>query len=384
MPTHSLAAIHHSPQPSSSSSSKPQTRYRSITNVSENASPKQIYTFSNPPRELDRNNKSSRAARLPPRVSSAPNEHSSQDSPRSLLDQAKPYSANGALIPVSHEEGTPSSTRPRAHADKDEDEQQKTSFHALMKEQERSNVPKAVQKRRIVLLFPRSPRGHEHSSPVSGNAKQVDERHILHTATNHRPSSVAVDKEQSLSKLYPHMDPLAIDDTEPEIADSMQLAAILANIQLQDDWNSNATACQHQETRLDPKKYEYVVSNPLDTATFKLSPRTLKPDEESAARSRFSHYYRSEMRFSANAQIPPLIASIVTENTSTMGHGTASEKTFTFRLNSTGQITQHSPSDHLDLLESTMESEYVQLCYDATLNGFYDPNTGKYYELTST
>ena len=37
------------------------------------------------------------------------------------------------------------------------DEQQKSSLNALIKEQERSKVPKAVQKRRIILLFRRLP-----------------------------------------------------------------------------------------------------------------------------------------------------------------------------------------------------------------------------------
>jgi hypothetical protein len=122
----------------------------------------------------------------------------------------------------------------------------------------------------------------------------------------------------------------------------------------------------------------------LDTATFKLSPRTLKPDEELAARSRFSQNYRYEMLSSSNAQIPPLMASIVTENNNSMGHGIGYEKTFTFRLNSTTTMKKQNSFDDVESIPATIDGEQVQLCFDEILKCFYDPDTGTYYELTST
>lgn len=138
----------------------------------------------------------------------------------------------------------------------------------------------------------------------------------------------------------------------------------------------------HQKT-FDPTKYEYVAKNSFDTTTFKLSPRTLKPDEDLAARSRFSQNYRYEMLSSANAQIPPLMASIVTENNNTLGGGTVSEKTFTFRLNPTTTMKKQSSFDDIEPMPSNVDGEQVQLCFDEILKCFYDPSTGTYYELTS-
>lgn len=123
-------------------------------------SSKQIYTFSNPPRELQHRQsiqtmKDLRNNRLRQRVASAPEENS----PRSIFNHQKPSSANDSLTPRS---------RDRTN------EKQRKSFNALMKEQERSKVPKAVQKRRIILLFRRlptstppltSPRQFHNSSP---------------------------------------------------------------------------------------------------------------------------------------------------------------------------------------------------------------------------
>jgi hypothetical protein len=339
-------------------------RYRSITKESiTSKSEKQIYTFSNPPRELRRKRTSS----LRERISSAPDENS----PRSRLNQPKSSSATGALIPRSRDDSSyysMPSNDPITHISKHH-QQEKDSLNALMKEQEKSKVPKAVQKRRIVLLFPRSSlKQKSNSSTISDNHKiQSPEIPILQT--NH-----------------PVLSSQPSDNIEAEIADSMQLAAILANIQLQDDVNPNESSPKQQSqqrTVLDPSKYEYVVANPLDTATYKLSPRTLKPTEELAARIRFSQHYRSEMRSSANAQIPSLMASIVTENNSTMGHATDIEQTFTFKLNRTDPMNKQNPFDENEPIQSTMDNELVQLCYDATLKRFYDPNTGRYYELTS-
>jgi len=342
--------------------------YRSNTNDNISLkSSKQIYTFSNPPRELQRKRTSS----LRQRISSAPDENS----PRSRLNQPKSSSATGSLTPRSHDDSNHHSIQSinlTNHRLK-YDEQQKDSLNALMKEQEKSKVPKAVQRRRIVLLFHRSsPRQEQNSSPIS-DKNQIPSQENLILQTNNQ-NSIQLSQSSDSS-----------DNIEAEMADSMQLAAILANIQLQDDWNPNENSPKQQShTLLDPSKYEYVVANPSDTATYRLSPRTLKPTEELAARLRFSQYYRSEMRSSANAQIPPLMASIVTENNSTMKTGMDLERTFTFKLNSTDTIKkQNSFDENEEPIQSTMDNELVQLCYDATLKRFYDPNNGKYYELTS-
>jgi len=174
---------------------------------------------------------------------------------------------------------------------------------------------------------------------------------------------------------------------QTETADSKQIAAILANIQSLDEWIPNTVndgiSPRRQQKIFDPKKYEYIAKNSLDTTTFKLSPRTLKPDEELAARSRFSQNYRYEMLSSANAQIPPLMASIVAENNNNIGMGIGMEKTFTFRLNSTTTMKKQSSFDEIEPMQSTMDGEQVQLCFDEILKCFYDPNTGTYYELTS-
>ncbi len=338
------------------------SRYRSTTNesVTSKSSSKQIYTFSNPPREHNSNRKSS----LRHRISSAPDENS----PRSRLNQPKSSSANGSLTPRSHADHSHQSLQ---------NEQQKDSLNALLKLQEKSKVPKAVQRRRIVLLFHRSsPRQEQNSSPILNN-NQIQPQQKPPTIQINQQSQVFPSSSVQISQ--------PLDNIEPEMADSMQLAAILANIQLQDDWDPNDVSpnLQQQKATLDPSRYEYVVTNPSDTATFRLSPRTLKPDEELAARLRFSQHYRAEMRSSANAQIPALMASIVTENNSTLGQGMDLEQTFTFKLNSTDAIKKQKSFDDDQSSESASESELLQLCYDATLKRFYDPNTGRYYELTS-
>ena len=167
------------------------------------------------------------------------------------------------------------------------------------------------------------------------------------------------------------------------MADSMQLAAILAEIQLDKDWTPTESAPKERSTTLDSSKYEYDVPNALDATTFKLSPRTLKPDEELAARRRFAQFYQSEMRSSANAKIPSLIASIVAENNSTIGNGVDVGPTFTFKWNGSDTLKKSTSADDDELLESSTDNELVHLCYDATLKLFCDPNTGKYYDLSS-
>ena len=148
---------------------------------SNSQSSKQTYTFSNPPRELQRqsiqNMKYLRHNRLRQRVSSAPDENSFQNFPRSLVNPQKPSSANESATPRSHDDNLipPLPLHQLFHK---RDEQQKSSLTALMKEQERSKVPKAVQKRRIILLFRRlppstspliSPRQQQNPSPIKTN-----------------------------------------------------------------------------------------------------------------------------------------------------------------------------------------------------------------------
>ena len=326
---------------------KPPITSRSRSNTNENIplkSSQQHYTYSNPPRELQRK----RSLSIRHRVLSAPDE----TSPRSKLNQPKSSSANGSL-------------KPREDNDNQlikNNEQEKNSLNALIKEQQKSNVPKSVQKRRIILLFPPStPKQEPNPSPISPDYQQIP----LQNNQNSHPQDL-------------------FDNNEPEMADTMQLAAILASIQLENDFNSNETSSkQQQQTSFDPSKYEYVVANPSDTATYKLSPRTLKPTEDLAARLRFSQYYRSEMRLSANAQIPPLMGSIVTENNSTIGNGIDIEQTLTFKLNPTDTINKQNSFDENVVMQKTIDNELVHIYYDATLKRFYDPNTGKYYELTS-
>jgi hypothetical protein len=119
----------------------------------------QPYTFSNPPRELQRqsiqNMKHLRNNRLRQRVASAPDENSCQNSPRSVINYQKPSSANESSTPRSHD-GNPIPLLPLNQLHR-RDEQQRSSLNALMKTQERSNVPKSVQNRRIILLFRRFP-----------------------------------------------------------------------------------------------------------------------------------------------------------------------------------------------------------------------------------
>ena len=321
----------------SSSTSRP----RSHTNESVTSkSAQRTYTFHNPPCELQRR----RISSLRERVSSAPDENS----PRSRCNQLKSSSAKGALTPRSPDDSI--SSKNSTSDSSQIDQKVKDSLNALIKEQQKSKVPKSVQKRRILLLFPRSSPENNTPTPLPQETPII----------NPQPPS---------------------DNFEGEIADTMELAAILAQIQHYDDSiPTNSSSTSQSQLKSDPSKYEYVVTSPLDMATYRLSPRTLKPNEELAARSRFSQYYRAEMRSSANAQIPSLIASIVTDNQNTLGNELDREQIFTIKLNPTDPMNQSSVSDEH---RSTSDNELVELCYDATLKRFYDPHTGKYYELTS-
>ena len=191
-------------------SSLPRSSIESSSNETANSKlSKQPYTFSNPPRELQRqsvqNVKHLRHIRSRQRVSSAPDENSFQVSPRSLLNQQKPSSANESVTPRSHNDHhMPSST---SHSSK-RDEQQKHSLNALIKEQERSKVPRAVQKRRIILLFRRlpnspsplvSPRKPEHvSSPMHAEMPSIDIHQTQHR-TERRPNDEAHHPEHPAS-----------------------------------------------------------------------------------------------------------------------------------------------------------------------------------------
>lgn len=402
--TSSKALLSVSPPPSSSTS--PLEQSNSIKKSPHENSTSKIYTFSNPPRELQRqsiqNMKYLRNNRLRQRVSSAPDENSFQNSPRSFLTHPKPSSANDSSTPRSHEDNQVP-LLPLNLLLKQRDEQEKHSLNAL-KEQERSKVPKAVQKRRIILLFRRlppstspliSPRQQQNLSPIKldhilpDHQTQTDKRipeeiqHFANTTTSQQTNSSTNDPFYGFEQY--------------ETADSKQIAAILAGIQSLDDWMPNSvndsSSPRCQQKTFDPKKYEYISKNSLDTTTFKLSPRTLKPDEEMAARSRHSQNYRYEMFSSTNAQIPPLMASIVAENNNNSNNnnnnsigGLGLDTTFTFKLNSTTTTTNmKNPNikDYIEPIQSGADGEQVQLCFDEILKCFYDPKTGTYYELTS-
>ncbi|UJR23491.1 hypothetical protein I4U23_026489 [Adineta vaga] len=355
-----------------SSQTPPTPRHHFNTNESISVkSAKQIYTFSNPPRELQRNRRLSNQSLVRQRVSSAPGENS----PRSRLNQPKALSANESLTFRSYTNRTTDSINQHLKPD---EQQQQSSLNALIKEQKTSKVPKAVQKRRIVFLFHRPSSKQEHPIPSNSDNNRI--------SPQPQPSLPIPPPVLSPRQALTNRDDL-LDNNEPEMADSMDLAAILAEIQLEKDWNPNESSSKQQpQTTLDSSKYDYDVSNPSDVTTFRLSPRTLKPDEELAARKRFAQYYQSEMRSSANAKIPSLLASIATENNTTIGNSLDIGLTYTFKLNSTDSIKKSNSNTNIndEFLDSTSDSELVQLCYDATLKLFCDPNTGKYYDLSST
>lgn len=198
-------------QISSKSSSISLVQSNSIKKSSNENATSKIYTFSNPPRELQRqsiqNMKHLRNNRLRQRVLSAPDENSFQNSPRSILTHQKPSSANDSSTPRTHED-IPLLPLNLLLKQRDEHEQQKHSLNAL-KEQERSKVPKAVQKRRIILLFRRfppssspliSPRQQHNLSPIKLDQimpdhqtdKKIPEeiQHFANTTSRTRRSSL--------------------------------------------------------------------------------------------------------------------------------------------------------------------------------------------------
>lgn len=184
----SSSIIESSSLPSQSSSSSNPSNENSSNRTS-----KQTYTFSNPPRELQRqsmvNMKHLRHNHLRQRVSSAPDENSFQNSPRSIINQQKPSSANESTIPHLHHDSR-SKPPPVNHRLK-HDEQQKSSLNALIREQERSKVPKAVQKRRIILLFSRLPTS---TSPL------ISPRQIQNISP-HKPDIISKDIHQQDKKI---------------------------------------------------------------------------------------------------------------------------------------------------------------------------------------
>jgi hypothetical protein len=151
-----------SPQSLSPETPTPTPRSRASTNASIKSS-KETYTFSNPPRELERKTKYNH---LRQRVLSAPDENSLQISSYAKSKEPKALSANVPLTPRSRDDNDTPQISPRKR-----DEQQKISLNDLMKHEKQSKVPKAVQNRRVLLLVPRSspiqepslsPRSNEH------------------------------------------------------------------------------------------------------------------------------------------------------------------------------------------------------------------------------
>ena len=338
---------------------RPRTR---STTTDSSSKAKQTYTFSNVPRELDRSARSPKANQLRHRISSAPNEKPTATSPRS---QVKSSSAT---------QSTPPARRPPFH--QPTSEQERNSFHDLIKHSERSRVPAAVQKRRLILML--------HRPSLTNDQNPAD----LHP----HPPPPPLPKETFVPPLIlederfdaPTID--ALRETQPEMADSLDLFGILREINK--DETASRTSPSPRELKLDPNKYNFVAANSLDNTRFLLSPRTLTPSEERAVQSRHSQYYRQEMGCSVHAKLPTLIASIVLDNSNNTLERTASlhDKMITVRFNSNGTATMRNDntSESPVPLEATMENEKVDLFYDATLNGFYDPNTGLYYELKST
>lgn len=298
---------------------------------------KRTYTFSNPPRATDTNVTSNY------RTSSAP----TQVSPPPMKSQQKSASANQTSKNRSVE------PVPRPPPLKAEPNSIDSS----------SKAPKSVQKVRILLFGPSSTDPNiGKSSPRKGKT-QIEEK-----------KDDSQDRKQNNASL----------ELEADVADSMQLAAILAKIQSFKDPSPVATTSTNDGKRSDLRVYEYDASNLLETATFRLSPRTLKPAEELEIKSRSDCFYRNEMRSSSNAQMPALLTSIVAETNNFSNQNHSHDRTFTFRLNPNGTIQTETNSEIRQKTGLDHNGEQIQLFYDATLEGFFDPNTGLYYELTST
>jgi hypothetical protein len=148
-----------------------------------------------------------------------------------------------------------------------------------------------------------------------------------------------------------------MSEDESDFIDSMQLAAILAQIQ-QDDYdpihpvdlkNNSQESSSTFSSSDDLTKYEYTVENCLDPTTFKLT-RTFQ-----------SHL--DEMHHSVQSQLPSLLSSI---------------KTDTFTKSNTFFKTDNYPV-YLTPLESS--GHKIALYYDSTFNCFYDPVMNIYYDL---
>lgn len=337
---------------------RPRTR---SNNTDHSPKPKQTYTFSNVPRELDRSARSPKAHQLRQRISSAPSEKPSQISPRSQL---KSSSASQSITTRTHQitsqhQPTPPSSRPLPQPSS---------------EQERSKVPPAVQKRRLILML------HHPALKEQQNNAQPTPPPPLRPPPNETPVPPLILEDDRFDQ--PNID--AIKESEPEMADSLDLIRALREINKEDAVLRSSPS--PREVKLDPNKYSFVASNSSDNTTFLLSPRTLTPSEERAVQSRHSQCYRQEMRCSVHAKLPTLIASIVLDNSNSTLERTASlhDKTITLRFNSNGTMKTENPLDAPAPLQATMENEKIDLFYDATLNGFYDPTTGLYYELKST
>lgn len=353
---------------------------------------KRTYTFSNPPREVQRQNKSfQNRRRLSQRVSSAPDEYSSRKSSYSPSVTQKPLSANSALTPRSYDNedyNTNTSTNNNNNYRSTEpslaskrSQQEKESLENLIKQEKKSKVPELVQRRRKMILFCRdsSQRGKQTLSPVN-EQNRIETKKDPINQTNHSNET----SPTSSINLNSSLDSDSSANAEADFADSKELAAILAQMQLDNDCLPSESSSKSQSMdKLDLSKYDYIVASPNDTTAIVVSPRTIKADEELASRIRFLQNCRNEMSRSANAKIPTLMASVISDMNATLGGTTIdNEPGSTLKSNTTEAIRKQSSLDNVDEpMESSVDNEFIPLCYDATLKRFYDPNTGKYYEL---
>ncbi|CAF1609130.1 unnamed protein product [Rotaria magnacalcarata] len=363
----------------SMSRDRPNTRERTSTQPT-----RQTYTHSNPPRELQRNKKSLQNNRLHQRISSAPDETSYEKSRSSKSTKKKTSSANVSLASRSHHDDD--DDKKNTHSIKinhvlKRNEQQIDSLNDRFKEQDKSEVPELAQKQRraILLYHDLSPRSKQTPSPISdNNPTETQGSSVIRSNNSNRASPADTKFLNSLRSSQ------SSDNVEADMVDSLQLLAVLAEMKLQNECNPSEVSTQTQSTStFDASRYEYVVPSLIETGTFKLSPRTINVDKELAARKDIRKNYLLEMRSSANARIPNLVTTIVSDNNNTMGGTSADvESGLSFKLNSTGMSKKQSSIDEYDEpFQSMINNDSIHLYYDATLKGFYDPKMGKYYDV---
>ncbi|CAF3332442.1 unnamed protein product [Rotaria socialis] len=348
---------------------------------------RQTYTHSNPPRELQRDKKLVQNNRLHQRISSAPDETSYREFPSSKSTKKKTSSANVALASRSHHDGDDDDyDKKNTHSIRSNyvlkrNEQQIESLKDRLKEQEKFKVPELVQEQRsaILLCHDLSPRSMQTSSPISANNPVEIRGSPIIRSNNSNGSSPADTKV--LNSLRSSQ---SSDNVEADMVDSFQLLAVLAEMNLQNECSPGEVSTQTQSTStFDASRYEYVAPSLIETGTFKLSPRTINVAKELAAKKDIRKNYLLEMRSSANARIPKLLTTIVSDNNNTMGGtSTDAESCLSFKLNSTGMIKKQTSIDEYDEpLQPMINNDSMHLCYDATLERFYDPKMGIYYDL---